>query len=54
MRATRYLGSGTRVFVDLGGFEISATVPAGAPVPAPGARVGLAFDPGALHVMEET
>jgi putative spermidine/putrescine transport system ATP-binding protein len=52
VRTTRYLGAGTRVVVDLGDFEVSATSPAGQPVPEPGARVGLAWDPGALHAME--
>ena len=51
--ATRYLGAGTRVLVDVGGFELSAMAPAGEPVPAPGARVGLAWAPGALHRMED-
>jgi putative spermidine/putrescine transport system ATP-binding protein len=50
--ATRYLGAGTRVGVDIGGLEVSAIAPAGADVPPPGARVGLAWAPGALHVME--
>jgi putative spermidine/putrescine transport system ATP-binding protein len=50
--ATRYLGAGTRVGVDIGGMELTAVAPAGAPVPEPGARVGLAWAPGALHAME--
>jgi putative spermidine/putrescine transport system ATP-binding protein len=50
--ATRYLGSGTRVGVDIGGLEVTAIAPAGADVPGPGARVGLAWVPGALHLME--
>jgi putative spermidine/putrescine transport system ATP-binding protein len=52
VRTTRYLGAGTRVVVDLGDLEVSATSPAGQPVPEPGARVGLAWDQGALHAME--
>jgi putative spermidine/putrescine transport system ATP-binding protein len=52
VRTTRYLGSGTRVAVDIGGFEVSAVAPAGQPVPDPGARVGLAWDTAALHRME--
>ncbi len=50
--ALRYLGSGTRVVLDLGGTEVAALVPAGAALPEPGARSGIAFDAGALHVME--
>lgn len=50
--AHRYLGAGSRVSVALYGTEVSALVPAGQPLPATGATVGLAFDPSALHVME--
>ena len=49
--AARYLGSGSRVSVALQGTEVAALVPSGQPVPEPGAVVGLAFDPAALHVM---
>ncbi|MFO1143243.1 MAG: ABC transporter ATP-binding protein [Amaricoccus sp.] len=49
---TRYLGAGTRVGVDIGGLVLSALAPAGAPQPAPGDRVGLAWEPDALHLME--
>ncbi len=49
---TRYLGAGTRVGVDIGGVEVTALTPAGAGVPAPGERVGLAWAPEALHLME--
>jgi putative spermidine/putrescine transport system ATP-binding protein len=52
VRTTRYLGAGTRVVLDLDGFELSAMSPAGQPVPEPGTRVGLAWEPGALHPME--
>lgn len=48
----RYLGSGSRLTVALNGTEVAALLPAGQPVPDPGATVGLAFDPTALHVME--
>ncbi|WP_434615894.1 ABC transporter ATP-binding protein [Tabrizicola sp. M-4] len=48
----RYLGAGSRVTVALNGTEVAALLPAGQPVPEPGATVGLAFDPAALHVME--
>jgi putative spermidine/putrescine transport system ATP-binding protein len=51
--ALRYLGAGTRVAVRLaGGAEVAALVPAGAALPEPGAEVGLAFAPRALHPME--
>ena len=49
--ALRYQGAGTRVMLDLGGTEVAAFVPAGQPVPEPGARLGIAFAPDALHVM---
>jgi putative spermidine/putrescine transport system ATP-binding protein len=56
VRAARYLGSATRLVVDLaeGGDAagIAVLVPAGQPVPAPGARVGLAWDASALHPLE--
>jgi putative spermidine/putrescine transport system ATP-binding protein len=52
VRATRYLGSGTRLVVDLGGAEVSVLLPPG-PAPEPGARVGLAWDAGALNPLEE-
>jgi putative spermidine/putrescine transport system ATP-binding protein len=52
VRTTRYLGAGTRVEIDIGGFALSAIAPAGQPVPGPGARVGLAWDQTALHRME--
>lgn len=50
--ALRYLGAGTRVAVRLGETEVAALIPAGQPLPAEGETVALAFDPGALHVME--
>jgi putative spermidine/putrescine transport system ATP-binding protein len=50
--ALRYLGSGTRVVLDLGGTEVAALLPAGQPLPQPGARTGITFDAGALHIME--
>ncbi len=64
--SARYLGSATRVIVDLGHAprpdergardpdgrgEIAVLVPGGQTVPQPGARVGLQWDPDALHVM---
>ncbi|MBD3765194.1 MAG: ABC transporter ATP-binding protein [Rhodobacterales bacterium] len=48
----RYLGAGTRVAVQAAGAELTVLVPAGQPLPEPGAEVGLSFDPAALHVME--
>jgi putative spermidine/putrescine transport system ATP-binding protein len=50
--ALRYLGAGTRVTADIGGFEIAALVGPGETPPAPGSTVGLDFRPEALHVME--
>ncbi|MEH7830173.1 ABC transporter ATP-binding protein [Gemmobacter denitrificans] len=51
--ASRYLGAGSRITLHSHGSEIAAFLPAGQPLPEPGATVGLAFDPAALHVMEE-
>ena len=48
VRATRYLGAGTRVAVDLGGAEVSLLAPPG-PAPEPGARVGPGVGRGALN-----
>lgn len=50
--ALRYLGAGSRVSVQIAGAELAAFVPAGQPLPEPGASVGLGFDMAALHVME--
>ena len=52
--ALRYLGSGTRVVIDLQGTEVAALVPAGQPVPAEGATTAIAFDKDALHLMGST
>jgi putative spermidine/putrescine transport system ATP-binding protein len=49
----RYLGAGTRVMVEDGTTAVGVLVPAGQAVPEPGQAVGLAFDPAALHVMDE-
>ncbi|HEX9857755.1 MAG TPA: ABC transporter ATP-binding protein [Paracoccaceae bacterium] len=51
--ALRYLGAGTRVQIAAAGAEIGVLLPAGQPLPPPGSTIGLAFDPAALHVMEE-
>jgi putative spermidine/putrescine transport system ATP-binding protein len=55
----RYLGATTRVTVDIGRGsaarpgEIHVLVTAGTPLPAAGGAVGLDWDPGALHLMDE-
>lgn len=49
--ALRYLGSGTRVVIDVQGIEIAAMVPAGQPVPAEGDTTAIDFDQAALHLM---
>ena len=49
--ALRYLGSGTRVVLDMGGTELAALIPAGQPLPEPGTQTAIAFDPSALHIM---
>jgi len=51
--ARRYLGTGVRVGVVVVGGEISAYVPAGQPVPDPGSPVGLTWEDGSLHFLEE-
>lgn len=48
----RYLGAASRISIATHGTEVAAILPAGQPLPAAGAEVGLAFDPAALHVME--
>ena len=50
--ALRYLGAATRVVIRAGETEIAALVPAGQPLPAEGETRSIAFDPGALHLME--
>jgi putative spermidine/putrescine transport system ATP-binding protein len=50
--AARYLGAGTRVTLSLPGADLSVLVPSGRPVPEPGSRAGVTFDPAALHIME--
>ncbi len=51
--ALRYQGAGTRVVIEVAGAELGVVVPAGQPLPEPGAHVGLGFNAGALHVMDE-
>ena len=50
--ALRYLGAATRVVICAGETEVAALVPAGQPLPAEGEIRSIAFDPGALHLME--
>jgi len=49
--ALRYLGAGTRIALESHGQELAVLAPAGSALPEPGAEVGLAWEPGALHVM---
>jgi putative spermidine/putrescine transport system ATP-binding protein len=51
--ALRYVGSATRVVIDAQGAELAALVPSGQPVPDPGTTTAIAFDPGALHLMQD-
>ncbi len=51
--ALRYLGAGNRVTVTTQGQDVAAILPTGSPTPEPGSTVTLAFDPDALHVMDE-
>jgi putative spermidine/putrescine transport system ATP-binding protein len=48
----RYLGAGTRVALQCQGQDIAVLVPVGRDVPVIGTEVGLAWEPGALHLME--
>jgi putative spermidine/putrescine transport system ATP-binding protein len=48
-----YLGATTRLTVDLAGQRIHAVVPSGPNVPTEGAQVSIAFDPAALHRMDD-
>ncbi|AMY69288.1 ABC transporter ATP-binding protein [Frigidibacter mobilis] len=51
--ALRYLGAGTRVSVALAaGGDLGVLLPAGAPLPNPGAPVHLAWERSAMHAME--
>ena len=50
--ARSYLGSTTRLAVEVEGIRIHAVVPAGDDIPAEGARVTLGFARDALHLME--
>jgi len=50
--SVRYLGSATRISVEVGGAALAALVPAGAVAPAPGEAAGLDWDGEALHLME--
>ncbi len=49
----RYLGAVSRVHIDIGGADIAADLPSGAPIPETGHAVGLTWDATALHRMEE-
>jgi putative spermidine/putrescine transport system ATP-binding protein len=51
--AHRYLGTGVRVGVTVPGGELSAYVPAGRIVPEAGRQVGLTWEDGSLHFLEE-
>ena len=48
-----YLGAATRAHVEADGADIAVLLPKGAPVPEVGAEVGLVWDDGALHPMED-
>ncbi len=53
MLALRYLGSATRVTLQVGAAEITALAPSGTPLPEPGSSVGFDFDVADLHHMDE-
>ena len=48
-----YLGSTTRLGIDLNGTRLHAVVPSNERVPAEGARVAIDFETSALHLMED-
>ena len=48
-----YLGATTRLTVDVAGQRIHAVMPSGPNVPTEGAQVSIAFDPAALHRMDD-
>jgi putative spermidine/putrescine transport system ATP-binding protein len=50
--ALRYLGAATRLVLRMGETEIAALIPAGQPLPGEGSEAAIAFDPAALHLME--
>ena len=50
--SARYLGSGTRLAVDIGSGPVTLHLPPGTPVPAPGTPVLLDAPPEAIHAME--
>jgi putative spermidine/putrescine transport system ATP-binding protein len=51
--AMNYLGSATRLALDVDGLRLHATLPAGAALPETGDQVALAFNREQLHLMEE-
>lgn len=50
--AQRYMGSSTRVVVQVAGCEIGVSVPAGQPLPEQGSTVRITCAPSALHILE--
>ncbi|HEY0034797.1 MAG TPA: ABC transporter ATP-binding protein [Devosia sp.] len=48
-----YLGSTTRLTVDIAGQRLHATMPSGVAVPEEGATVSILFDPSALHRLSD-
>ncbi len=52
VRSVRYMGAVNRVTVAMPEGELTATIPAGRPLPAPGETVGLDWAADALHEME--
>jgi putative spermidine/putrescine transport system ATP-binding protein len=51
--AVRYLGSGTRVVLQVGKEAIAALIPAGQAVPNPGSTVQFGFEATDLHVLDK-
>lgn len=49
----RYLGAGHRISLSSHGTELAAILPAGQPLPETGSQIAFAFDPAALHIMDQ-
>ncbi|MCJ9724193.1 TOBE domain-containing protein, partial [Agrobacterium sp. BETTINA12B] len=50
---TSFLGAATRLSVEAHGTRLHVTVPAGQPIPEPGASIRLAWAPADVHYMDD-
>ncbi|NTF82361.1 ABC transporter ATP-binding protein [Agrobacterium rhizogenes] len=53
VQATSFLGAATRLSVEAHGTRLHVTVPAGQPIPEPGASIRLAWAPADVHYMDD-